>query len=57
MEQTIEHVTITPQEDNMYYLLPDEGYMLLNKRNQRKYSEAITDDLSKWVAVEKILSD
>lgn len=52
MEQTIEHVTITEVENDMYRLEPDEGYMLYNKRTEKRYSEAVTDDLRMWEAVE-----
>lgn len=52
METTIEHVTITEVENDMYRLEPDEGYMLYNKRTEKRYSEAVTDDLGMWEAVE-----
>lgn len=40
----MEHVTITPEPDSYYRLTPDEGYMLLNKMSQRRYSEAVVHE-------------
>lgn len=50
----MEHITVTDLGDNKVKLVPDKGYKLLDKRNDKTYSEAvIKKDLMKYfVAVE-----
>ena len=51
----MEHVTITPMGDKLSHLVPDEGYVLHNKRTNSDYSDAVVSnrDIIQWSAVEK----
>lgn len=40
----MEHVTIKDMGNGMVKLTPDEGYMLVDSRTQRTYSEAVVKE-------------
>ena len=48
----MEHVTTKVLSNGYYGLIPDNGYVLYNKYSKQRYSEAVTKDISAFVAVE-----
>lgn len=47
----MEHINVKDIGNGYWRLVPDEGYMLLDRRNNMMYSEAITKDKEWFVAV------
>lgn len=47
----MEHATIIPLENNLFRIVPDEGYTLFNFFSGRYHSEVETRNVSQWQAV------
>ena len=47
----MEHATIIPLENNLFRIVPDEGYTLFNFFSGRCHSEVETRNVSQWQAV------
>ena len=51
----MKHVTLTPMGDKLSHLVPDEGYVLHNKRTNNNHSDAVVlnIDIIQGLAVQK----
>ena len=47
----MEHITIEPEHGKYFKLIPDDGFVILDKRTRRTHSVVITDKLRYFIAV------
>lgn len=48
----MEHAQVVgPNENGMYKITPDEGYKIMNVITLKVYSEVVTDQVDRYIAV------